>query len=722
MNVKVSEVFTNEALVNQSNLSPKPCYGPYNQLITDGYLKVDTQVFVDTATINSHFHNVLNVFTDGIETDIVQRSRVDVLFADGVSVKLNIFDYWFNLMMWELLVCVGDKITSKHLFWDTAITQNTIKDWIDSNFIDKHRTDIPHIQMNNFIDETIHKFKYIDQFSFYLMNTANNEDTIDLMKSSKVAYDAIHCDVSNIPPEDIKAYSTDWTNKLIHEMVKPESEHWARPYFMSKEGINPKQFREFMVNIGMAPDGEGSVFPYPLNANYTNGGVREIKNYIIDASKARASQEIAKMNVGTSGEFARIVGLNNVASKLHDDPNYVCNTKNFIEYFIKDRKTLIGLKHRWYRVYDNGIDFYMGAHPEKTHANLIGTTIYLRSPITCASGARGEGICYKCYGNLAYTNNNINIGRFAAEELTSQLTQKLLSAKHLLESSVRELKWASDFSQFFQLEYTSLMVNPDFFEKKYRLVICDDDIEQDDEFDQADYNTHITSCQVIDPKGNVTLIGTTERDNLYISPTFEEMIHRRKKDDDGNITFDLEEIKDIELFMIRIVNNELSLVLETIKNIINKKGEVERLATKENMLSYLVDTVNEGGLRVDTVHLEVILSNQCVNPENNLIKPEWEYKNEPYKMITLNEALRDNPSVTVSLMYKKIDKALFNPLTFKKKKASQLDLFYAVNPQELMAKNYVENTNIIAENDTGLVKPFNMNPISVKDSVVIDNK
>lgn len=703
----------NRNLLNSSTdqskniLYPDEIYGIYNQLLTDGYLTIDTHIFNSVNILNQHFENILALLLDGIETDQIQSLKVNILFSDNINLKLTIIDYWFNLIFWELPVSVGDEISSKFLYFDEAITQNTIKSWIDNNFIDKHRTDFSDIQLNNFIDNSIHKFKYIDRFSFYLMNTSNNEDTIELMKNNQTVFDAIHCDLSKVPTEDVKNIGMDWTYKLITEIKN--SNHWAKPYFMAKEGINIKQFREFLVNIGTVPDGEGSIFPYILNTNYNNRGVNEVKDYIIDAHKARSSQEISKMNVGIAGAFARILGLNNTDTLLYNDPEYKCNTKNFVKRFIKNDIDLNKLKHRFYKIYEDGPTLSLGSHPEKTHKHLIGQTIYTYSPITCASGARGEGICYRCYGNLAYTNNNINIGRFASEELSSKLTQKLLSAKHLLESAVRKMMWIQNFSVFFDLDFSSFSINKEFNEKKYRLVIANDNIEIDDEYEQSDYNEHISYCNIIDPQGNIVLtLSTVDKDDLFISPGFSEMIHKRKEDTEGNISFDLDEIKDIELFMVKIVNNELSLTLDKIKNIINKKSEVQSLKDKDSMISELANTVNEGGINIDSIHLEVLLSNQCVNEKSNLLKPEWEYPNEPYRMITLNEALRDNPSVAISLMYEKIDKALYNPLTFKKTAPSSIDLFYMVNPQDAMSIK-TQKSDIISEKEGDMIKPFSIN-------------
>lgn len=690
----------------ENHLTPNDIYGVYNSLITAGIVDIDTSIFNSIEVVDSHFMSVLNLFRDGIELEPIQASKVRVRFVDGPVVTLSIMDYWFNLIFWGLPAAVGDPISTRFLFYEEAITKKTIKKYIDFNFIDIHRTDYSDMQLNNIIDQSIHKFMYIDNFSFFLMDTSNNEDTIELMMNNQAAYDAIHCSLASLPTEEIKNAGTVQTDILINTMINSKT-HWARPYFMSGEGINRKQFREFLVNIGTVPDSEGSIFPYPLDGNYANGVCHDIKYYIIDAAKARTSQELAKMNVGKAGAFARKEGLNNMDTKLNLDPNYICDTKNLVPLTILNGKMLSVLKHRYYRLYPNGIEFYMGANPTVNHPELIGQTIYLRSPITCASAARGEGICYRCYGNLAHTNNGLNVGKFAAEELSSQLTQRLLSAKHLLESAVQKTEWVGPFDTFFDIDFGVITVASDFNEKKYKLSINKDEIEQDDEYDQGDYNDFISSFTVIDPAGNSIPIHTSQNEDIYLAPAFCEMISRKKADVDGNIFFDFDELKDTELFIVKITNNGLALTLEKIKALLDKKAKVESFKTIQEWLTALLTTVSDGGLTMDSVHLEVLLSNQVVRPETNLLKCEWEYPNEPYRMITLKEALRDNPSVTISLMYEKIKEQLRNPLTFQKTKASSMDLFYMVKPQNYMNEDFVES-NIIPVNDEGLIKPFTM--------------
>ena len=238
---------------------------------------------------------------------------------------------------------------------------------------------------------------------------------------------------------------------------------------------------------------------------------------------------------------------------------------------------------------------------------------------------------------------------------------------------------------FFDIDYNAIKLKEDINFKKYKLIldpIDDEDFEEESD-DTESYEKYVTSCTIVDPKGNQYEIGTTENDPMYLSIELTSIINRKTPDADDLYVLDMETLKDKILFHIDIVNNELGATLEKIKSILNKNSEVKRLGTKDAVTQELVDTTIEGGLSIDAVHLEVILSHQCKREDSNLLEPEWELENAPYRMISLNEALKDNPSITVSLMYKDINKLLYYPLSFKKTAPSVLDLFYMTKPTKL---------------------------------------
>lgn len=704
MNQRVS--FNEKMAVER--LVPLPQYSCYTELINTGVQCINTSIFTDMDILNLHFYQLLDLFKDGIETDQIQTSVILVTFTDGETVKLSVFDYWFNLLFWGLPVSSNHPIDSRYLWYYEDITQDSIADYINSTFLKLNRQNYTNMQINNMIDDVMYKFQFIDKFSLFLYNTSNNEDTIELMLNNKDFYDCIHCDLSNIPIEDVKDTGMKITKRGVQHILD-SGKHWAIPYFKAKEGINIKQYREFQFNIGTVPDGNGGVYPLMINGNYANRGISDPALYAIDADKARIAQVLSHQNVGTSGAFARILGLNNMDDRLHPDPHHVCDSKHFVQVTIKDAKTLSMYKGRWYRFTPDGVEYQMSLEPIKDNIDLVGKTLLFRSPITCASRSRGHGICYRCYGGLSHTNNDINIGKIAAELLSSLLTQRLLSAKHLLETNIKKLMWNENFYTFFEINYSMIKLKDDTSYKKFKIILdpMEDDEELEDDIDPTlAFNTYVTGCTIIDPKGNEYYISTSDEDSLYLSPELNSIINKKTPDSDGLYILDLDSLKDKNLFYIEVVNNELGRTLEKIKNILNKNAEVRRLVTKDAITQALVDTIIEGGLNIDAIHLEIILSHQCKSYESNLIEPEWQYRNATYRMITLNEALKDNKSITISLMYKDINKLLFYPLSFMKSDPSVMDLFYMTKPQMYMSMEPVESNLVDDKEVEGPIRPF----------------
>jgi hypothetical protein len=430
-------------------------YFPYESLVKTGYQEIYTKD-LNKENIDKMFDNAINILKDGIETEFVQNMKLHIIFVDKVDINLSIFDYIFNLMFWRLRIMIDKKIHSIHLFFPDNITQKYCKDYIDNVFIDKNRKSVDIISLNQIIDGTIGKFREFRRFQPFLANSLNLEDTIELMNKYPEFYDTMHLDVSNIPLEDVKEYGMKVTHKQI-EYIK-NSDACLSDSFRTGEAVSPKQYKEVAVNIGSKPDGKGSVYPIAVNHSFLNGGLQNPTELFIESSNGRVAQILQKNNVGESGEFARKLELNNKDTRLYPDPNYSCGSRNFMRVTIDSETKLKMYNLRYYRENPNGIDKKLSYKRDK---HLIGKTLYFWSPMTCASAARGKGICYKCYGDLAYTNREINVGQIAAEGLSSIYTQTLLSAKHLLESNIVKIEWSDDFHNFFTAFFNTISIKED---------------------------------------------------------------------------------------------------------------------------------------------------------------------------------------------------------------------------------------------------------------------
>lgn len=663
-------------------------YGVYASLVQNNFIEINTSE-LDAKNINEHFYHILNILRDGVEDKDIQNAKVRVTFADDITLNLTIFDYWFNLIFWNIPVVTRMKITSKYLFFfPNGITKKAIKSYIDNLFIREYRSLIPFITMNNIIDDTIYKLKYINEFSLYLANTINLEDTLDLMKEYKEFNDAIHADLSGVPIDEVKNKGMEYANTMI-KYIK-NSNHCMRDSFISQEAVNPKQFKEVFANIGTKPNGQGDIFPFIINNSFINGGVADPRAYVIESSVGRVAQILQKMNVGTSGAFARLLEINNIDTNLHPNPDYSCRSKNYEPVYIKDASWLQMYDLRYYRMQENGVEQMLDA---KKDIHLIGKTLLFRSPMTCASFAHGEGICRKCYGDLYFVMRNINPGKMASELLSSIYTQMLLSAKHLLESMVIKMEWTEGFDQLFNVTINTIGLIEDQDYIGYNMIINTDEIKSVDDDDDLKYNEYITHFEITCPDGTTLDMHTSDSDEIYISDDLNIALRSKKARYVENIiTIPLTALKDLPaIFYMHVQNKELSRTLNKTKQIINKASETSKY-NKDTILTELITTNTEGNIHLSAVHLEVLLANQIRSVDDILDKPNWEIKNVPYNILTLSSSLTNNPSITCTLEYQKIGSTLVSPLSTRKRKPSRNDVFFILQPQ-----NYLDNTNSMVD-------------------------
>ena len=229
----------------------------------------------------------------------------------------------------------------------------------------------------------------------------------------------------------------------------------------------------------------------------------------------------------------------------------------------------------------------------------------------------------------------------------------------------------------------------------------DDDLVSDDDNATAIYNEYICEFDVMDSDGNIYHIASDKNTKLFISNELNTIIRKKGEPIDGKIYIDFSELKDCTLFIIPIENNELSKTLDHLKDLLDKNSTIANFNI-HTLLQALLETVIDGGLNIASTHIEVIVSNQIRDKEDILERAKWYEYNPEYEILSLNRALTCNPSVTISMSYQKVSRLLYNPLTFKKKGSSFMDLFFMVKPQAVIR-------NGIMDDDTepdGLIDPF----------------
>lgn len=677
-------------------------YGIYADYVMGKDIVVDVEK-INIYNWESHYQSILNILKDMIESELVRTKKIGVRIG-GKVIKLTFAHYMINMIFWNIIVKVGDTIKPEHLFFDNCIPGRTIENYINKLIIGPYREIIPLKTLNQAIADMIFNISFVDQFAPFFVNSVNLHDEVMMLRNIPDYKELIYPDLENVTLSESKSYGNKLIDK-IQDYVKNSKkyigyDHIYANAFRAKETINLKQLREFMGFIGAKPDGEGGVYPYIIPNSFITGGVNNNIAYFIESAGGRIAQILAKDNVGDAGYFARLLGLLAQESYLHEDKNYKCDTQNLIPITFDSKIFFDKYVDRWCRLDPKGFDVLI---TEDSWKDLKGKTVYLYSPATCASAVHGHGICYRCYGKLAHTNNNINIGKFAAELISREFTQVLLSAKHLLEVKLQTIEWPDKFNKYFTIFDNRILPKEEVDLSKVKIRIYKDSISEDTTDEEYDsireeredtdiLNEYIDKFIIIDEDGGEE-INIDHVSKFYLGDIFGRMVNSSIPDDDSEY-FDVrlhvpkKNVKPLlneetPLFFMRIQNNELAKTMEQAQRIINIASITPKFTLPEIITKFNA-TIIEGGLNVMSVHTEVIIANLVRAVDDIMGKPDWSYPEAKYQLLALSTALRENPSLIISLAYERIKDTLKNPNTFLKETPSSIDYYYMLNPQEFL--------------------------------------
>lgn len=703
-------------------------YGCFNPLIDGKTISIYTKD-ITKETISDYQKNLQDMFFDHIEEQDFQKGKVEFIFDNGMKARLNVSYALLNLLIWSFIIKTNQTIQPYHIFFrKKGITNSYIKEYIDRfpilhtrEMMNEEHDKMVLFDLNRIIYDTLRSLKFVDKLAWYFNNSINIEDFILMYYNCpgfKEIMDRHDTDYySNLPPDKINSEALKDMNRLIEYIIDAKKyigrDHCLSDAFRAGVGIKPKQAREMFTCIGIKPNGEGGIFPYISNTSYISGGANNVAYHLLESLIARIAQILSKKNTADSGAFSRLMNLNCSMTRKYTipgsdklDPSYDCHTRNFVKYEVENEVKLKKIADRYYRLHPNGMEMRTDNAYKilDTNKDLIGKTIYLRSPITCKSAAEGKGVCRKCMGELYSIMNAVNIGIYSVTSVTQLLTQMMLSAKHLLEAKISELRFDSnvDISNFVYVEEGTIYINPNIPDlKNWKFIMYSDDIndeiiasigyedEDDDTTTSIDDILKYTNVfYLVNSKTGATVpIKTKDMLNMYFTDFIFEYIENNF-DDTDDVIIPASVLLEKPLLNIGIHNDDMNERLNSVIKIIDLKANTSTY-TKESFLKSLSDKLDDIGMSgVMSVHLEVIIMNQIRDKDNILIMPDWGVTNqEDYQILTLQKALATHPSITISMQSKDIARMLYDPLSLKKTKASSYDLIYMLQPQRYLKED-----------------------------------
>lgn len=602
-------------------------------------------------------------------------------------------------------------------FWEPLVELHGIKGILcDELMISDPYKDIPKINNKiNLLIETLREYnvkntvinyqisnvlynlrRFSGDFSVIMGLNFDMFTIIDMYINNEKFRDIMETQIDeNLQPNENEQILHQKQNELI-DLLKGIPENPIGIILQTGTGIKTKQLSEFLIAQGYKPTTSGDTIPLPIKNSTVLGGLKTPADLYIDGSGARKSLIMSHKVMGRAGHFGKVLTeLSRTLrlSKTVDD----CGTKHLVRYTITNKKFLDKFNGKYFTMDPN--DFYnLRPINSKKDTDLIGKTIYVRSAATCA--LKNE-VCPKCFGTIANLNFDIadGIGAFLAEEIAKVIEQNILSTKHLLTTDSEKITFNKDFNRFFVIESDEISPIVNESDEKnindWVIVIDKASLQKSDELDSEEgFNTSIRDGQfkVRDVKtGEEYVIQEENGKDIYLTDECVQLMKKGK----GVIRFkDIDD--DTSLFVVTILNNELTKPLYELMNLVNsdKGGTVSR--NINDISQRFIDLLVESGISASAVAAEFII-NRLIRSEDDIFeRPDFStYRMPKYKIITVAKALEKNKSPLVGLSYQFVKRQLVSDDTINKKDAtSYLDPFFM---EKISTKKRKEHIKYVLE-------------------------
>lgn len=589
--------------------------------------------------------------------------------SDMEQHKLPLKEFVLNIFLWSPMceIKVSGVMDDEFIYDFSNLTAKTYSTYINTKLIETLRSyNVDARIMNRAMADVIYNMGRVpNDFALIIGTSLSLQPFLDAYEQSDRMKEIMTTHYpSGMQPAEIEAANEQLMYEAIGIFKKMPNNEVGEILTVGK-GIKDKQFREFIGNIGPKPTIEGKTIPKPVNCNNLITGLQSPSEHYIDALGARKSFVMNNSKMGPAGYFgktvlilARTVGLSREVSD--------CNTVHGVHITIENQAWLDKLNDRWYRM-DEDDGYHLINSKRDTH--LIGKTILLRSPVTCALQ---NSVCAKCFGRNAVLNYDIadGLGAFGCEEISKVVNQNILSVKHLLTTISNVIKFSENFYKYFEILGGDIFVkeNNNFVHddgsEDFVIFIDPNSLEHVDEMDgDFMFNTVCKGSFMVIKRatGEADEISCVTVDELY--PT-ERCIQLIKQ---GGGYIDFADIGEDALFSVDIQNNELTRPLYNIMSLIKKSANTAN-ETIDSMTQKFISYIIEANMDATAVQCEMIINRLVRSDQYKMDRPDFTKEDlEPYHMVSVSQAISVNHSALLGLSFEKIKSQMISHDTFYEK-------------------------------------------------------
>ena len=430
-------------------------------------------------------------------------------------------------------------------------------------------------------------------------------------------------------PPDMQTADIVEENAKKYKILEKEMLKRGNPYFVDNKYVKlvkPKQMEELYINFSQIPDGK-NIVPVIMNGNGFRAGYHAMPVMYAGAIAARVPDIMNEEYMGSAGYFARnlwILTYGTLSKTVWD-----CGSVNPIP--VKIDEVELDMKDGRYYLDSKDSHNLKIFHKEDRH--LLGKTLWFRSPCTCNLN---EDCCHVCYGTKALKVGELEGGFIYTTQLLSKdVSQKILSAKHLLKANAEKIEFSEGYDKWFVLENSTLMPTD---EKKFDIYL------------KEDYMDSISESLTIYIGKDMIPVTVSKYASIHIPDTVTSKFKEVMIDDVSYYKISSHKVLETGGMFCDIIPINIMMtakymnIMKLLENDITKFDNISDAVKELTDLAY-------GLIPILSVHGEIIIGHLIRSTENKLLRPNWLEKDPPYQIMRLKTALTNHESVTVALAF-----------------------------------------------------------------------
>lgn len=606
--------------------------------------------------------------TYGVKEEIKTRLSFDyssrklpvTVLVDGKPIDMTIGKLFLNILLLKPFAMTETPVNEEDIFTESSITQDGFEELFNHILDRLSDCNVTYSEIRESLIESMNEM--CDLSGDYNVKVGYSVSFRDFVRMEVEDEKAAGLFNPDIKPGAFHKIEDDFNEcgKKLMEYFRNHKETELHPFVISETGINKKQFTQCVGFVGLKPDMEGNVIPITVKDNFLHG-LSGLEGYFINSLGTRKALCTNSKMTRRSGYLTRKLSLSNI-DHYHDDNIKDCGTTHFVKFSVDNKRKLNQIIDRhYYLLDDDGNKLSDELFTVSEESDIIGKVIGLRSPVTCC----GKHVCATCYGRkLSAINRDVNTGLVATNKLTEPLTQRLLSAKHLLSTKTDKIEWGEDFTEIFSVNMDSIYFQP---ETECSISFKKPSLE---EFDEDENMYYVSEINIL-LSGNKKATTYISPVRLFINPKILSV--EKMKDDDTDINFNSKSLdEDDFVFKYQAKNTELTQSLQEILDLIETSDHLG-IIDYNDFVNKFDDLLIENDLDyINSIHIEMI-SAVLVRDAETGKRLDFSKKDlDAYTIDRVSKSVMNGP-LAVSLSFERINDQLIDLNTYEKDEVSMMD-------------------------------------------------